>query len=95
MSRSLLCLMLLCASTAVAARDIRMQGSNGDGGHCPEIAAAVADAEAKSSKPRTPARTTTRAAKPAKVAPSVRGDSDGGGRSQAPRWHSFLPGMFR
>ena len=95
MSRSVLFLLLLCASASVAARDVRMQGANGDGGHCPEIAAAVAEAEAPASKPVRSTTSTTKPSKPAKSTPAARGDSDGGTRIQPPRWHSFLPGMFR
>jgi hypothetical protein len=100
MSRLALCLLLLCAGTTVSAREFRMQGPNGGGGQCPEIvddsaeiANAVAEATQKpAAKPRT---TSTTQRKPVKTTPTARGDSDGGSRLPAPRWHSFLPGMFR
>jgi hypothetical protein len=88
-----LCLALCCASAAVGAREIRLLTANGEGGSCPEITAAVAEADARAAgTPRPPAATAhARAAKPT----TLRGDSDGNGRAQPPRWHSFLPGMFR
>ena len=100
MSRSVLLLALICAfaSAGVAARDYRMQGP-GSGGStlqsCPdeEIDAAVAEATQKSPKPRAAVNTQPR--KPAKVTPTARGDADSSARLPAPRWHSFLPGMFR
>ena len=89
MSRILFCLVLICLCTAASAREMRSAGS--DDGSCPEIAAAVAEAEA--SAPATKPRTATPAArsKSAKSG-SARADTQ---RVQAPRWHSFLPGMFR
>ena len=87
MSRIALCLILICLCTAASAREMR-QGAGSDDGSCPEIAAAVAEAEANApvSKPRgaTPA-VRNKSSK-------ARGDTQ---RVQAPRWHSFLPGMFR
>ena len=73
-----------------------MHGSNDDNSGCPEIAAAVAAADTRSTKARaaTPAPAASRkASKPA--ARGGGGDSEGSPRLQAPRWHSFLPGMFR
>jgi hypothetical protein len=93
MTRIAACLLLVCVSATAAPRDIRMQGANGDGGRCPEVAAAAAEANATSGKAH-PAATApaprTKVAKPA----SARGESDTP-RISAPRWHSFLPGMFR
>ncbi|HWI23413.1 MAG TPA: hypothetical protein VNS59_00645 [Lysobacter sp.] len=91
MTRIAACLLLVCVSATAAPRDIRMQGANGDGGRCPEVAAAAAEANATSGKahPASPAPR-TKVAKPA----SARGESETP-RISAPRWHSFLPGMFR
>ena len=90
MSRIALCLILICLCTAASAREMR-QGAGSDDGSCPEIAAAVAEAEANApvSKPRgaTPA-VRNKSGKSS----GARGDTQ---RVQAPRWHSFLPGMFR
>ncbi len=88
--RLMTCLLLLCASLSVAARDVRMSGANGDGGTCPELAAADASPTMRVGKPVT-TTPRTRSAKPA--------ESRGAGSDETtvrpPRWHSFLPGMFR
>lgn len=59
-------------------------------GNCPETANAgngrSVDAESDPNAPAAPARNGKAAATPR---------SSGGNRSSAPRWHSFLPGMFR
>lgn len=92
MSRITFCLLLLCMCTTVGAREMRLQGDDSNGGSCPEIAAAVAEAEGKTSatKPRAATPAASRG-KPAKSS-GGRGETQ---RVQAPRWHSFLPGMFR
>jgi len=88
MSRYALCLLLLSLSAFADARDVRMHGANGDGGSdaCP-VAATPAPAPAKQTS------TATLHAK-AKTPPLFRGGDDDSG-PHAPRWHSFLPGMFR
>ena len=95
MSRPMLCLLLIFASTTLSAREVRLQGANSGGGQCTEIANAVDEATAKPpAKPRT---TAAQPRKPVKAVPTARsdGDDDVGVRVSAPRWHSFLPGMFR
>ena len=89
MSRIALCLILICLCTAASAREMR-QGAGSDDGSCPEIAAAVAEAEANApiSKPRG-------AAPAARTKSSKSSGARDTQRVQAPRWHSFLPGMFR
>lgn len=91
MYRFPLFLLLLCASATASAREARLLGADGNGGSCPEIAAAVAEAEA-STKPRAAAEANASRGKTAKP-PGARGSD--GQRVQTPRWHSFLPGMFR
>jgi hypothetical protein len=107
MSRRLaFCLLMLLASTSVSARDFRMAGPNGGGGSgsgsCPEstaddapdVTAAIAEATRKpAAKPQ--ATTATTPHKPVKIVPAARVESDSASRLTAPRWHSFLPGMFR
>ena len=90
MSRIALSLLLVCACVSIDAREIRLSGANGDGGSCPDLTATVAsDAAADKSRATTqPVR-----AKPAK-ATTTRATGDAG-RVSTPRWHSFLPGMFR
>jgi hypothetical protein len=100
MSRTALCVFLLCAfaSTGAAARESHMAGPGSGGGNTSqqcqddEIQAAVDEATPKTAKPRAPVTTAPR--KPAKAVPSARSESDVS-RLPTPRWHSFLPGMFR
>lgn len=101
-SRALLCVLLLTSGTTVAAREVRLAGPNGGGGNvqqCQEIDNAVQEATAKvPAKPRTTKTTTAPSRKPVKATPAARssGDDDGAApRLSTPRWHSFLPGMFR
>lgn len=82
-------LLLLCsASLPLLAREVRQAGANGDGG-CPtrlaEEDARTGDSHGKGRGAATPA------AKEGATAPG--GNTENGVR--APRWHSFLPGMFR
>lgn len=84
-----LVLLLCCASPISMARDVQLHGANGDGGSevCPEQAAAAPTTR------RTPITRTGKAKAPA----SLRGGDSAADASsvRAPRWHSFLPGMFR
>lgn len=90
----LLSIALLCASGQVLAAESRQTGPDGDG-NCPETTTAsneiVDDVDADAAA--APARPTQKT----KPAPAARasGGNGGGQRSSAPRWHSFLPGMFR
>ncbi len=92
MPRLALCLLLLSFAAGAHAREIPLHGPNGDGGSCGDDAGAPLAAETQAKavpaapsrhvKPRTPA--------------TLRGGSGGGDDGlHAPRWHSFLPGMFR
>jgi hypothetical protein len=95
-TRSAIALLLMCACTMAAARGVPSHGANGGGGSCPEMAAAKAQAEEKApphaaSSERGGAPTPAAGGKPA----SARESGNGNARMQAPRWHSFLPGMFR
>ena len=91
--RLALCLLLLCASFPLIARDIRMLAANGDGGSCQDEVAARDETPAVRPPSAKPA---THAVKPAKAKSgvSLRG-GDSLGDIRPPRWHSFLPGMFR
>ena len=99
MTRSKFALLMVCALSATMptafARNVERL-SAADAGDCPaDLAAAKADAEdkhgdtAKHSAKPSPA--------PVQGKPTVRGSdaTPAGSRLQAPRWHSFLPGMFR
>ena len=89
-----LCLLLLSVGALAEVRDVRMHGPNGDGGDCTEAEAVDAgDTASPAAKPATAA-----AAKPAgaaRIKPVVTVRGNDAGSSHAPRWHSFLPGMFR
>ena len=90
MSRTALCLLLVCACVSIDAREMRLAGANGDGGGCPDLTA-TATPDGTVEKPRATAQPAR--AKPAK-ATTTRATGDAG-RVSTPRWHSFLPGMFR
>ncbi len=91
--RLALILLLLCASLPLAAHEVRMMSAAGDsGGGCHDTEAAQDDTVHPATAGAQPA---AHAAKPAKAKPSVRQPSDGIGDIRPPRWHSFLPGMFR
>lgn len=86
MLRICLCLLIMVVSSTVAAREIKLSSANS--GSCPE----------STSTARETSRATPRAPAPAremKAKPTVHGDAGTNGRMQSPRWHSFLPGMFR
>jgi len=90
--RFALFLLLLCASLPLAAaHEVRMLSAAGDGGGCTDSHAVQDDDSAQpAGSSAVPAAHT---AKPVKAKPAVRhtGDVD----VRPPRWHSFLPGMFR
>ncbi|MGO1072137.1 hypothetical protein [Lysobacter sp. CA199] len=91
MLRICLCLLFAFASLAVAevsAREVNKLSPN--------------DACSNSAEPRkdTAARGNGRGAPPptardTKAKPSMHSDSESNNRMQSPRWHNFLPGMFR
>jgi septal ring-binding cell division protein DamX len=89
---ALLSVALLCASGQALAAESRPMEP--DGISCPESANASSEAadDADADAIAAPARRTQKA-KPA--ATSRASNGGGGNRSSAPRWHSFLPGMFR
>lgn len=97
---ALLTLCLLCAApAAVAGTRAPLQGPAGDGGECTE-ADAVAPEVPEAAPAAKPAATAAPkpAAAPTRVHPIVPVRSGGNsdtGNVHAPRWHSFLPGMFR
>ena len=96
------CLLFAASAAAAGNREPRLHGPGGDGGTCTETdAAAAPDVPAATGKPATAAtakpKATTTHVKPVVT---VRGGSGSGGGDDgssvhAPRWHSFLPGMFR
>ncbi len=92
-----LALLLTCACAQAMAQNGRSTAA--DPGACPEADAALRDDTTAStgSHPKAAANRN----KYAKPAATVRNSGGGGGdddalpRVRAPKWHSFLPGMFR
>ncbi|MGQ4582518.1 hypothetical protein [Lysobacter sp. F60174L2] len=85
MLRLCLCLLIAVSSATAVAREVKLSSPNS--GACPDAKPATAKSDAIE---RTPAATPSRATE---VKPSVH--SDAPSRLSSPRWHSFLPGMFR
>jgi hypothetical protein len=91
-SQILLSVALLCAAGQVLATESRQLGPDGSGS-CPESTTGTLD-EADSDAAAAPARRAPHKVKP--TTPAARGAGGSNGqRSTTPRWHSFLPGMFR
>ncbi|RPE79672.1 hypothetical protein [Vulcaniibacterium tengchongense] len=86
MLRICLSLLIAIASATVVAGEVKRSSPNGDG---------CADAANERAGARSDADHASGGARPSKSGkPSLSGDG-GGNRLQSPRWHSFLPGMFR
>lgn len=86
MRRTCLCLLIAFASAGAIAREVKL--SSPDSGACPE--------EVASPKPSKQKVVPTREAsspRETRARPSLHSDSDVS--TGKPRWHSFLPGMFR
>lgn len=84
MLRICLCLLIALASASVAAREVKLSPNES----CPETASQKKDTV------RPPTRGTAPVRGDAKSKPTVHSDENNG-RLQSPRWHNFLPGMFR
>lgn len=87
--RLVLCLLLLSASLPLVARDMPLLSAHD--GSCPDEAAAQEDDDAVRPAATKPA---THTVKP-KAKPATSHAGDNLGEIRPPRWHSFLPGMFR
>lgn len=87
MTRMLVLTLLLCTALPVAAHEVRMLSPNG-GGDCPM----VQDDDAEAADDKVAGKRAGAATKA--KAPARRG-ADGEATVRPPRWHSFLPGMFR
>ena len=94
LSPILLSVALLCASGFGMAAESRELSPDGDGS-CPETTAASNETtdEVDADAAAAPARRTQKT----KPTPGARsgGGNGAGQRNNTPRWHSFLPGMFR
>lgn len=90
LSFALLALSLSC--TPVLARTAPLPTTiEDDATDCPDATGGDATVATKPTAKRTAPPATTRS-KPT-TAPAQRGN--GGGAARAPRWHRFIPGMFR
>ena len=87
--RLALCLLLLCASLPLVARDMPLLSAHDSG--CTDDTTQDDD-EAVRPAGTKPA---THTVKPVKAQPGLRHGGDNVGEIRPPRWHSFLPGMFR
>lgn len=90
-SRHLVAFLLFAVATTASAREVSKQGPNGNGGSCPGVAV-TADVEAVAAATASKRQSSPARAKAPPAAPMLRSGSDDTSR---PRWHSFLPGMFR
>jgi hypothetical protein len=96
-----LCLLFAASAAAAGNREPRLHGPGGDGGACTEVDAGGASeaAAVTATKPAAVAPAKPAATVPARIKPVVTvrggGGDDSTGSVHAPRWHSFLPGMFR
>jgi hypothetical protein len=93
------CLFSVLVSCAVAPA-LAQNGRNAAAGACPELEAQSGDeaARAGASHARATAARSKYAAPAASPGPTRGGggsDDDAALRLRAPKWHSFLPGMFR
>jgi hypothetical protein len=89
MRRIAVCLLIALTSASVAARESKL--SDADGGSCPT--------RTQTAVTRAPDRDPASMALPVKKAKAAMPTNSGGGgddvRLPSPRWHRFLPGMFR
>jgi hypothetical protein len=88
MRRICLCLLIAFASASVAAREVRLLSAEDS---CPE---ANATSHKPSKQKVVPTRESAPPARETRARPSLHSDSEPSGLGK-PRWHSFLPGMFR
>ena len=88
----LMSLALLCASSLAFGRDARPSGDTGD---CRDSVITVpSPAQAPVKRPTAVVHKVKPAAATTHTTGGGGGD-DAGGVPRVPRWHSFLPGMFR
>ncbi|OEZ00188.1 MULTISPECIES: hypothetical protein [Stenotrophomonas] len=85
------CLILLLAPLAAHASDALASSSRGG---C-VYSAAESERPAPAAAPAAPAPATVKPSAAAPVSTGGGGDDDVIPRLRAPKWHSFLPGMFR
>lgn len=86
-------LALALASLPVAARTSPLMSANENAAECPDIVAATDDAQAPVAVKQAAAKRNNAVPAASKTPPATRGN--GTPPVRAPRWHRFLPGMFR
>lgn len=84
-------LLLALVSMPVAARTTTLVNANEDAGECPDLSTEVSGEQAGTAA--KPAAKSGAAPVAGKARPAVRGN--GTAPVRAPRWHRFIPGMFR
>lgn len=84
-------LLLALVSMPVAARTTTLLNTNEDASECPDLSAEVSGGQADTAA--KPAAAKAGAPTAGKARPVVRGS--GTSPVRAPRWHRFIPGMFR
>ncbi|VXA92458.1 conserved exported hypothetical protein [Luteimonas sp. 9C] len=89
-ARLMVCMLLLGASLPVVARDAVTDPAADT--PCPPTATAP---QAEQALDTGHARRAPAAGSASKVRPAASGGGDSEGPARGPRWHSFLPGMFR
>ena len=91
----ILALLPLCLAfaggAAAGSHEVALHGPNGNGGDCDRPVAAAPEAASPKPVP-APAVNKRNTIKPVV---SVRGGDSDDSTGNTPRWHSFLPGMFR
>lgn len=92
-SLALLCLALLCTSGTTLAANGRLLSADG-GSACPEADPATASGNERLDDPQGDATGAAAVRRTPKAKPAATPRA-AGNRPVAPRWHSFLPGMFR
>lgn len=90
--KCLLPLLLVCFHLPATAAEVRQLSANGGGGACPPAAQAVEDDGVGTQLPGK--RSAATPPKAADKLPARRGGTEDP-QVRPPRWHSFLPGMFR
>ena len=93
-STALLSIALLCASGQALASNTHPAATD-DGTACPETPTAASTVPTDETDGDAALGSPAHRTQKAKQAPAVRGTGGGGNRTTTPRWHSFLPGMFR
>lgn len=88
----LLCLALLAASGHAMANESRQAAADDA---CPDTAAAATGTERTDESPVDETVAPIRQTQKSKPAVSASPRATGGARTSPPRFHSFLPGMFR